>query len=60
MAVKVVQRKFVKHFSVFKLWNEETPAKQKESIEVDCSLWKLAKFIKGEEAEVILKMSNLL
>jgi hypothetical protein len=44
----------VKHLSVFKLWNEETASKMKESIEVDCSLWKLHKFInkKGEEGEV--------
>jgi len=54
MASKVVKRTFVKETSVFKAWHKETPSKVKESIESDCALWKLHKFInkKGEEGEV--------
>lgn len=54
MANKVIQRFFVKNTSVFKQWHEETGSKQKDSIESDCSLWKISKFInkKGEELEV--------
>ena len=36
---------------MFKHWHEERPAKQKESVEVDCKLWKLRKFVK-EESDV--------
>jgi hypothetical protein len=51
-AKKQVHREFVKHNSVFKLWHEESLAKQKESLETDLSLWKVAKFIKGDDNEV--------
>jgi hypothetical protein len=44
----VVTRIFCKETSVFKQWLEEKPAKQRESIDVDCKLWKLMKFIKDE------------
>jgi hypothetical protein len=39
---------------VFKLWNKESAVKIKESVDTDCSLWKLSKFIKakGEEGEI--------
>lgn len=53
MANKVVHRQFVKHTSVFKNWNEESKQKRKDSIESDCKLWKLRKFIKEDEKEVI-------
>lgn len=43
----------MKHTSVFKNWHEEKPSKNLESIEIDCKLWKIAKFIKeGGETEV--------
>ena len=54
MNTKVISRQFVKETSVFKAWHKETLSKQKESIEEDCKLWKLPKFIKnkGEEGEI--------
>ena len=52
-AKKQVHREFVKHASVFKLWHEESLAKQKESVETDCSMWKINKFIKGDDSEIL-------
>ena len=49
MNIKKESRQFEFHKSVFAGWRKETPAKIKESIETDCSLWKLKKFIKDED-----------
>ena len=51
MKQSVVKRQFQFHTSVFKNWQRETTQKKKESIDIDCQLWKLKKFIK-EESEV--------
>ena len=54
MQINIVKRKFVQSKSVFKAWNQENSEKLKESIESDCSMWKLHKFMNkaGEEDEV--------
>ena len=49
MNVKKESRQFEFHKSVFAAWRKETPAKVRESVETDCALWKLKKFIKDEE-----------
>jgi len=60
MQSKVVTREFVFQTSVFKSWHKETAVKVRESIESDCSLWKLHKFMnkKGEEGEVSYSLNK--
>lgn len=45
IASKQNVRTFKKETSVFKLWHEEKVANIKKQVEMDCSLWKIAKFI---------------
>ena len=45
--------RFYKDQSVFKAWYNENAAREKESIDIDCSLWKLHKFIKGDEDQIL-------
>lgn len=54
MLSHVTKREFQFHTSVFKGWHKETAQKVKDSIDSDCQMWKLKKFInkKGEENEV--------
>lgn len=54
MQTKTQVREFTKETSVFRQWYKETPAKMKESVESDCQLWKLHKFInkKGDEGQI--------
>ena len=48
---KVTARQFNKESSVFKQWLVEKPPKVKESVEIDCKMWKLPKFIKDGNTE---------
>ena len=57
--VKTEVREFEFHKSVFAAWRSETALKVKESIETDCKLWKLKKFIK-DEADVSVRARSLI
>ncbi len=52
LKTNVVKREFQLHHSVFAKWIPESASKVRESIESDCTMWKLAKFMKNDQSEI--------